>query len=200
MSTCKGWATQLIAPAVLAVATAACGGGDGRNQERQAQQPVSNAPEAQAQNMVSLSGCVEAAPGTQQFVLRNVRLEPRQGEPDRDTTTPGAQGITEGAWVRLNAADQDLASHAGQRVTIMGSITDNGQNTIGTAGTSGTPTVSGDRSQAASQEHHSDKVKAEAGRIGRESMANGTAAEVRVQQIKGTGERCQQELRPESRQ
>ena len=187
------WRTQLIAPAIVALC-AACGGGDGRNQERQVQQPQTNAPEAQAQATVSLSGCVEAAPGAQQYVLRNVRFEPRgSGEPNASTTTSGAHGITEGAWVRLHAGEQNLGSHAGQRVRITGVIVDNGQNTIGTAGSSGTPNVAGDKSQAASPEHHSDKVKAEAGRMGRESMADGTAAQIRVQQVQASGERCLQE-------
>jgi hypothetical protein len=165
-----------------------------------AQRPDHSQQGPPAQAIVSLSGCVEAAPGTGQFVLRNVRLEPRgQGDPQASTTTPGAHGITEGAWVRLNAAEQDLTTFLGQRVTITGSISDSGQNTIGTAGTSGQTTPSGDRSQAASPDHHADRKAEEAGRIGRESMANGTAAEIRVQQVQWTGDRCQQDIRPEKR-
>ena len=192
---------QVAAPFVCAaMLLTSCGGSDGANDDRRAQQPQTNAPEQPAQATVALSGCVEAAPGTNRFVLRNVRFEPRQGgDPQRDTTTPAAQGITEGAWVRLAGGDKDLTSFAGQRVTVTGTITDNGRNTIGAAGAAGQPNVSGDKSQAASAQHHSDKVQAEAGRIGRESMADGTAAEVRVTAVQGTGERCQLELKPEKR-
>ena len=170
--------------------------GCGRSEEGAQSGQAGAEPPAQA--LVSLSGCIEAAPGTGHYVLRHVRFEPRHsGDPHRDTTTPGPHGITEGSWVRLAAGNQDLESRTGQRVTISGVITDSGQNTIGTAGSSGAVTASGDPSQAASKDHHSDKVKSEAGRIARESMANGTAAEVRVQQVQGTGERCQAEARPE---
>ena len=191
--------TQLAAPVLCAFLLAGCGGSDGKNEDRRAQQPQTNAPEAPAQATVSLSGCVEAAPGTRQYVLRNVRFEPRESaDPHRDTTTAGAHGITEGAWVRLDAGDQDLGGQAGRRVTISGIVTDNGQNTIGTAGSPGAVTPSGDTSQAASAQHHSDKVKSEAGRIARESMADGTAAQVRLQKIDATGEKCPLELRPEA--
>jgi len=192
--------TQLVAPVLCALILSGCGGSDGKNEDRRAHQPQTNAPEAPAQATVSLSGCVEAAPGTRQFVLRNIRFEPREsGDPHRDTTTPGAHGITEGAWVRLDATDQgiDLGNQAGRRVTVTGTVTDNGQNTIGTAGSPGAATPSGDTSQAASNQHHSDKVKSEAGRIARESMADGTAAEVRVKKVDTTGEKCPLELRPE---
>ncbi len=178
-----------------------CAGTDSkRNQEGRAQQPEASKPEAPAQATVSISGCVEAAPGPRHYVLRNVRFEPREtGDPHIDTTTAGAHGITEGAWVRLRAGKDDLAPHAGRRVTILGAITDNGQNTVGTAGTQGMQTPSGDTSQAASSKHHSEKVKAEAGRIARESMANGTAAEVMVQKVQTSGDKCPLEVKPENR-
>lgn len=148
--------------------------------------------EGPAVALVSLSGCLEAAPGTQQYVLRNVRFEPRStGDPHGTTvTTGGAHGLTEGAWVRLDAADRQLNDHLGQRVVVKGVITDDGRNTIGTAGTPGVQTPTGDTSQAASPEHHSDKQKKEMGRIARESMADGTAAKIRVQDVTATGDRC----------
>jgi hypothetical protein len=196
----KSSSARVLAGFACAVMLTACGADDGANEDRAAQTPDRAQQGAPAQALVSLSGCVEAAPGTNQYVLRNVRLEPRgQGDPQAATTTPAPQGITEGAWVRLNAGDQDLNAHLGQRVTLSGTIIDSGQNTVGTAGTSGEATPSGDKSQAASSQHHSDKKAEEMGRIARESMATGMAAEVRVQQVQGTGDRCQQELRPEKR-
>jgi hypothetical protein len=42
-------------------------------------------------------------------------------------------------------------------------------------------------------------VADEAGRIARESMANGTAAEVVVQKVQTTGEKCPLEVKPDTR-
>lgn len=182
--------------AVMACAALIVGCRAGRTDEdrpTQTQQPASSLGTVPSQALVSLSGCLETGvSGTGEYVLRNVRFEPAGGgDPNRNTTTPGPRGITEGSWVRLSSSD-DLSAHAGKRVTITGAITDSGQNTIGTAGTSGNPLPSGDRSQAASTDHYSTKVKKEAGRIARESMANGTAAEVKVSSIQATGESCQE--------
>jgi hypothetical protein len=177
------WAAA--AALACSAAVAACGGSDGANDDRPAQGIRSEAP---AQALVSLNGCVSAAAGTNQYVLKGVRFEPRAaGDPHATTTTPSGQGITEGAWVRLEAGDRQLSEFVGQRVTIRGAVLDDGRNTIGTAGSAGVQTPSGDKSQAAAQEHHSDKKEDEMGRIARESIANGTAALVRVQDVKSSG-------------
>jgi len=189
---------QLIGPVLSATLLFGCAGSDAKNDERSDSQPEARA-EAPARATVSLSGCVEAAPGPRRYVLRHVRFEPREtGDPHIDTTTAGAHGITEGSWIRLRAGEEDLGAQAGRRVTILGAITDDGRNTVGTAGTHGTKTPSGDASQASSPEHHSDKVKNEAGRIARESMANGTAAEVQVQKVVASGDKCPLEVKPEN--
>ena len=187
----NSWAVPVLA-ALACAGALACGGGDGADDDRRRNAASgSTSPETAALAIVSLSGCLEAAPGTDRYVLRNVRFEPRAGgDPQRTTTTPGGHGITEGAWVRLDRGEANLQNLLGQRVRLTGAVTDDGRNTIGTAGTTGVATPSGDQSQAASREHHSDKVKKEAGRIARESMADGTAAQVRVQQVSGTGDRC----------
>jgi hypothetical protein len=191
---------QLIGLLFGAVLIAGCANSDRSADERREGQAEGARPETPAQATVSISGCVEAAPGPRQYVLRHVRFEPREtGDPHIDTTTAGAYGITEGAWVRLRVGQEDLGPHAGRRVTIIGTITDSGQNTIGTAGARGNRTPSGDESQAASSQHYSGKVKAEAGRIARESMANGTAAEVAVQKVQASGDKCPLEVQPESR-
>jgi hypothetical protein len=187
--------TQLIGPVLSATLLFGCAGSDVKD-ERSDRQPEARA-EAPARATVSLSGCVEAAPGPRRYVLRHVRFEPREtGDPHIDTTTAGAHGITEGSWIRLRAGDQDLGAQAGRRVTILGAVTDDGRNTVGTAGTDGVKTPSGDASQAASSAHHSEKVKNEAGRIARESMANGTAAEVEVQKVVASGDKCPLEVKP----
>lgn len=185
----RSWSIVRVVVLSSTAMVAACGGSDGANQERRAQAPRSE-PEQPAVATISLSGCLEAAPGRNQYVLRNVRWEPRAGDPHATTTTPGGHGITEGAWVRLDGADQDLSSHLGARVMINGAVDDDGRNTRGTAGTPGVLTPTGDTSQAASPDHHSEKYKQETGRIARESMADGTAALVKVREISGTGDRC----------
>jgi hypothetical protein len=187
----NSWAARVLVGLACAGAMA-CGGSDGANDDRpRNSESRASSPDTAAAAIVSLSGCLEAAPGTDRYVLRNVRFEPRaEGDSQRTTTTPGGHGITEGAWVRLDRGETNLQDLLGQRVRLTGAVTDDGRNTIGTAGTTGVETPSGDKSQAASQEHHSDKVKKEAGRMARESMADGTAALVRVQEANGTGDRC----------
>jgi hypothetical protein len=100
--------------------------------------------------------------------------------------------VTEGSWVRLaDRSGIDLRQYVGQQVTVSGSIADTGENTIGTSGTTGAETPSGDKSQAAQTgQHHSSKVAQEAGRIGRESLADGTAPQLNVENVNATGERC----------
>ena len=200
----KSWRTRAAVPLMCAALMMACGGSDGANDDRPAN--AGQQPPAQQQSAsfapVQLSGCVETAAGTSGWVLRNVRFEPRgAGNAQADTTTPGNAGITEGAWVRLQGGEQDLKQFAGRRVTVSGTIVDDGANRIGTAGTAGeTVTPSGERSQAAREgEHHSDKQKLEMGRIARESMANGTAAQIRVQQVQPAEGKCDGSLRPEAR-
>lgn len=208
----KRWTLRAAAPLVCAAMLAACGGTDGANDDRPAQagqQPAADqgrTPQAAGEQTAShapvqLSGCVETAAGKAQYVLRNVRFEPRHaGDPHADTTTSANHGITEGAFVRLHQGDQDLTQFVGQRVNVTGTIMSDGANTRGTAGTAGVQTPSGDRSQAgAANEHHSDKQKLEMGRIARESLADGTTAEIRVEQVQASGTKCDASLRPENR-
>jgi hypothetical protein len=180
--------TAVLFSGVLIVS--GCRGSDNANDELRAQAPRDTQPETPAVATIALSGCLEAAPGSDQYVLRNVRWEPRAGDPQATITTPGGHGITEGAWVRLDGRGQDLSSHLGERVMIKGTIEDDGRNSRGVAGTAGVQTPTGDKSEAANPEHHSEKYKQEAGRIARESMADGTAALVKVGELSGTGDRC----------
>jgi len=196
----KRWSFRATAP-LAALVLMACRGTDSANDQRLAQAGQrAPAPQAPSYATVQLSGCLEAAAGTARYVLQSVRFEPRQGDPHAGTTTSANHGITDGAWVRLQGTDQNLTQYLGQRVTVTGTIADDGANRKGIAGTAGLQTPSGDRSQAAqSGQHHSEKQKLEMGRIARESLADGTAAEIRVQQVKSTGEKCEQAQRPERR-
>jgi hypothetical protein len=194
----KSWRLQLAAATVGAIVLAACGGSDGANDRRQAQQPQTNAPEQTASqspaspSVVGLQGCVDVGPGASEYVLGHVQYTSGGGSGAQHDSTPhAAGGITEGSWVRLDSQGRDLSKFAGQRVRLTGVVIDTGENTIGTAGAEGVQTPSGDRSRAAADEHYSKKVQEEAGRIARESMANGTSALVRVNAMEGTGEKCE---------
>jgi hypothetical protein len=163
-----------------------------RNDKPNEQRPQAANPDARPAGdaaTVVLSGCIQAAPGTDRYVLRHVRFEPRtDGDPHNSTTAAGAHGITEGAWVRV--VGEGLNTYLGQRVVLKGRITDDGRSTIGTAVTPGIQTPSGDSSKAASSEHYAEEQKREMGPIARESMANGTAAEVRAHEVTATGNDC----------
>lgn len=144
------------------------------------------------QQAVSLSGCVELS-GTAigGYVLQKVHIEGRDGQDPQRTSTHPPTGIVEGSWVRLTGAG-DLPALAGRRVLVSGVIVDTGWSTIGTS-VSGVVLPSGDVSRAASDEPHWKKVKKEAGPIGRESIATGTAPEVKVTEIKDLGEGCHEQ-------
>lgn len=172
---------------------AGCGGSDGANDERRAQEPMTNrtdAPEARATaTAVALNGCVETAGGHDEFVLRNVQFPQPAGAAQAETGTAARGGITAGSSVRLDAGDQEDAVRkaVGQRVTLTGIIADAGSDTVGT---SGVILPSGDRSHAASDEHYSEKVAKEAGPIARDSMADAETPEVRITAMESTGESC----------
>jgi len=142
------------------------------------------------QQAVSLSGCVELS-GTAigGYVLQRVHVEGQAGQDPQRTSSYPPTGIVDGSWVRLTGA-RDLPALAGRRVLVSGVIVDTGWNTIGTSSASGVVLPSGDVSLAASDEAYWKKVKKEAGPIGRESIAAGTAPEVKVTEIKDLGETC----------
>jgi hypothetical protein len=166
---------------VLVAATlcvSSCGGSDGQREDQPIQDRMQQTQE------LSLKGCVQAGPLQTDFVLENAHREPAQA---------GDGGVfTEGSMVQLVAINEsDLRPHVGKEVTVSGTITNTGENTIGTAGTQGHEVPSGDRSMAADKsKDFPEKERAEAGRIGRESMANGSAPTLRVAQIKPTGRSC----------
>lgn len=85
---------------------------------------------------LSLEGCVEAAPGTDQYVLRNVAEVAPAQQPQGQERIAHAPIVTRGSWVRLASGNDDLKNHLGKRVTVTGEVRDAGGNTIGTAGQS----------------------------------------------------------------
>ena len=143
---------------ILCAALAGCGGTDEASRT------------ATAGVVVELTGCVAASPGLDQIALRQVRFASEEARRDG----AAIPGITENAWVRLEG-DQ-IESMLGQHVRLRGEVVDTGANTIGTAGVSGYEGHASDTSQADGDMHHAEKQKREAGRIARQSLANGAAA------------------------
>lgn len=129
--------------------------------------------------------------GMSDYVLKRLHIEGNDAGAAPPTTVHAAPaGITEGSWVRLTGT-RDLPSLAGHRVMVTGVVADSGGNTIGTGGVSpGVVVPSGDVSQAATGDRYPVKVRKEAGPIARESIANGTAPEIKIVEIKDLGEGC----------
>jgi len=166
-----------------------CGSGPGSDRHENHGSSATPVASQGRQQAVRLSGCVGLS-GTAigGYVLHKVHIEGRDGQDPQQTSAHPPTGIVEGSWVRLTGAG-DLPALAGRRVLISGLIVDSGWSTIGTS-VSGVVLPSGDVSQAAGDEPHWKKVKKEAGPIGRDSIAAGTAPEVKVTEIKDLGETC----------
>ena len=86
---------------------------------------------------IALSGCVQAAPGTNEFVLRDVAEVAPEQQPQGQERMEHGPIVPRGSWVRLASGDPDnLRAHLGKHVAITGEVRDAGGNTIGTAGQS----------------------------------------------------------------
>jgi hypothetical protein len=187
----SGNAMKTVLAAMIATSVA-CGGSDGRREK----EPLQDRMRAQPQEL-TLKGCVQSGNLETAFVLRNAHVQPApvNSSAQSQPASPSAP-ITEGSVVQLISSSDDLRQHVGKEVTVRGTIADTGENTIGTSGTQGNEVPSGDRSMAADKsKSFEEKKKAEAGRIARESMANGSAPSLRVLEIRPTGEGCTEQHR-----
>lgn len=184
---------QLCVPLLGAVLVTGCTQevGDGQTQNRT---PIDHATNQNRQNLeVSLSGCVTTGIGNNQYMLTNVRPVPLAVQPT-DAASSANINLPENVPVRLAMGDSDeIEKLVGQTVSVTGRLND-GRNTIGTSGAP--PAAPGqseprtDQSQAATSQHHSEKVREEAGPIGNRAMNNGTFPELTVTKVSGTGEKC----------
>jgi hypothetical protein len=187
----RSWTVGVCVPLVSAAVLVGCRG----EQERTAIDHATNQPKQNQQ--ITVSGCLGTGVGTDQFMLTAVQLAPLAEQPSDAASTTG-NPITPDSQVRLAMNDRDqLDGLVGQKVTVTGMITNDGRNTIGTSGPGQTPANGqvdsrDDKSQAASSQHHSDKVAQEAGPIAQRSMNNGTFPEMTVTKINGSGEKCQE--------
>ncbi|MDQ3417169.1 MAG: hypothetical protein M3541_00020 [Acidobacteriota bacterium] len=187
----RTWTFKLCVPLASAALLAGCTQEVGdRAQDRTA---IDHATDQQKQNPeVSLTGCVTTGVGTNQFMLRDVRPVPLAEQP---TDAPSATNSTipENTPIRLATADADqIEKLVGQTVSVTGRLSD-GRNTIGTTSeprAADEPEPRTDKSQAATDRHHSEKVREEAGPLGNRSMNNGTYPELTVTRVNGTGQKC----------
>lgn len=186
----KNWALKLGVPLASAAILVGCRG----EQDRTA---IDHSTDQQRANQeMTVTGCLGTGTGTNQYMLTSVQVAPLGEQPSDAPSTTG-NPITPDAQVRLAMADTDqLEDLVGQKVTVTGRVSDDGKNTIGTAGSGGQTPANGaldsrdDKSQAATNQHHSDKVAKEAGPMGQQSMNNGTFPEMTVSKVNGTGEKC----------
>ena len=141
---------------------------------------------------VSLKGCVEKAPGSNEYVLRQVQIDAASMQRS-DASSARGLTVTDGSWVRVYDSSDQLKRHLGQVVSVSGTIIDDGRNTIGTSGKATEPDEAEspvDASRAASSEHHASKETKEAGPIGRVSQSNGSVPEMSVERVTATGQSC----------
>jgi hypothetical protein len=156
-----------VALLTAAIGVACTGRNDSVNNDRR----VQGGGDRGINQRISIEGCVEAAPGTNQYVLRHVAEVPPAQQPQGGDR---ASIVTRGSWVRLVSGNDDLKNYLGKRVTVTGEVRDAGSNTIGTAGQSSP--------------------------MPRAGVANGNAPQIAVEHVKETeGGVCGQESPGNSR-
>jgi hypothetical protein len=141
---------------------------------------------------VSLKGCLEKAPGSKEYVLRQIQIPQRSAQLSDAASVHGLT-VTNGSWVRLRDGSDQLNGHLGRMVSVTGTIIDDGRNTIGTTGraTEANEAESPvDASRAASDESGASKARKEAGPIGQVSQSNGNVPEMAVERVIPSGEPC----------
>ena len=188
------WTFKLCVPLASAAVLVGCTQEpkDDKEQERTA---IDNATNKQKQHLaVAVTGCLGVGTGTNQYMLTHVKPAPLGAQPS-DALTSANVTLNDASAIRLSSRDtEQLTKLVGQTVTVSGLLRSDGRNTIGTAG--GPPPSPNqseprtDQSQAATDQHHSEKVREEAGPIGNQSMNNGTYPEITVERINGTGQQC----------
>lgn len=187
----RNWTFRLCLPLASAAILVGCNSGQDRTAiDHDSQKPSEN-------RQLTLSGCLGSGIGTNEYMVTGIQLAPLSVQPSDTLTTTENPQLTPNSEVRLAVNDhKELDKLMGQKVTVTGTLIDNGHNTIGTSGQGQTPANGqtesrNDRSQAATQQHYSGKVANEAGPIGQRSLNNGTFPEMTVAKIEGTGEKCQ---------
>ncbi|CAN5813572.1 hypothetical protein BH24ACI5_BH24ACI5_01120 [soil metagenome] len=186
----KNWVFKLCVPVASATILAGCTQEvrDDPSGKRAAMDNATN-----RQNLeVSFTGCVASGTGNNRFMLYDARPVALAEQPT-DAMSAAHPNLPENVPVRLAMNDDgEIEKLLGHTVSVTGRFND-GRNTIGTTGEPTAPDQGGsrvDESQAATSQHHSEKVREEAGPIGNGAMNNGTFPELTVSRINSTGERC----------
>jgi len=187
------WILKLCVPLASAAVLAACTQEvkDDNGQNRTA---IDGSLDRNRQKMeIAVTGCLGAGTGTNQYMLTHVRPVPLGSQPS-DALSSANVTIPNDSSMRLSAKNEEqLTSLVGQTVTVAGLLREDGRNTIGTSGhpaAANQPEPRTDQSQAATDQHHSEKVREEAGPIGNQSMNNGTYPELTVERVNGSGQKC----------
>ena len=128
--------TLILASAVM-VAGAACARGGNESQQAQATAGETDAM-GRVHQHVSLRGCVQAAPGSNRYVLHRVTFVTDQASSEALAAEKAI--IPPGSWVRLRAGKANLRDYLGQQVAVTGMIDDSGVNTIGRSSKASQPT------------------------------------------------------------
>ena len=184
------WVSKLGVPVASAAILAGCAQ-DVRDDQTGNRAAMDNA--TNRQNLeVSFTGCVASGTGNDRFMLYDARPA-ALGEQPTDAMSAAHPKLPENVPVGLAMTnDDEIEKRLGHMVSVTGRLND-GRNTIGTTGEPTAPDQAGsrvDESQAATSQHHSEKVREEAGPIGNRAMNNGTFPELTVSRINSTGERC----------
>ena len=186
----RHWIFKLCVP--LASAAVLTGCTQEVSDSRTDRTTIDQATNQQRQDLrLAMTGCLGAGTGTNQYMLNHARPMPLAVQPS-DAMSAANVTIPEDTRIRLASNDtEQLTELVGYTVQVQGILRSDGRNTIGTTGTArDAADMRNDRSQAATDQHFSNKVAQEAGPIGLQSMNNGTFPEMVVLQIKSTGERC----------
>ncbi len=174
----RTWTFTLCGPLAGALLLAGCTQEVGSRQQDRT--PIDNATNQQKQNPeVSLTGCVTTGVGTNQFMLRNVRPVALAEQPT-DALSSTNSKIPENVPIRLAIADADeIEKLVGQTVSVTGALSD-GVTRSARRREGRRPVRAAHRPVAGRhRQHHSEKVREEAGPIGNQSMNNGTFPELR---------------------
>jgi hypothetical protein len=155
---------SLVAAAMLTGAIA-CSGGTSRNTRAEQDAGTAGGHDAGA---IRVEGCVQAAPGTNQYVLQHVSVASPE-PPAPNDPMPHPPVILNGSWVRLDAHDQDMQPYLGSRVAVDGRLIDDGHSTLGTSGSSVRAPVEGAPSGA---------------------NANGTAPKIAIERVTKLADSC----------
>jgi hypothetical protein len=182
------WAVRVAVPLAAAALMIGCSKGS-RHDE-----PQRDRLGGAKYQIESLKGCLQKAPGSNEYVLTHVQLPPVSAQLSDAISSHGLT-VTEGSSVRLADGTDQLKSHLGHIVSVSGTIIDDGRNTIGTSGKATEPNAAeprADASRAANDESGAAKARKEAGPIGQVSQSNGTVPEMAVERVAATGQACGQ--------